>query len=465
MAAARAKGSRLAAYVADRIIDDIAARGWLEGEVVGSEAELLEKYGVSRAVFREAVRLLEHLHVARMRRGPGGGLVISAPTADSVIDAVAVYIVYVGAQVDEVFAARLVIEELAAELAAVRPDEGSISALRAQLHAEREHEARDIRELHHLIGAATGNPAIAFFVDLLSTVTSLFRPSADAVPARFVAQVTAAHGAIVEAILSGDGGLAASRMRVHILAEAQFLQAKRPARPRLTELPDPAGRSEKRAEQTARQIFREVAQAGWPVGTLLGSETELMARYDVSRAVLREAVRVLEHHQVARMRRGPGGGLFVVEPGIEAVADAIALQIDRLGIKARDLYEVRSAVEMAALEMAVTRLDSAGEDRVEAALEAERIATGTELRMMGHDLHGVLAGLSGNRVIELLALVLLRLSRIHASTPNQQPVSRVPTEDVVRSHQKIVESIRNRDLDLARRRMRQHLDAVSKWSH
>ena len=57
-----------------------------------------------------------------------------------------------------------------------------------------------------------------------------------------------------------------------------------------------------------------------------------MERYDVSRAVLREAVRVLEHHQVARMRRGPGGGLFVAEPGVEAVTEAVALQIDRLGI-------------------------------------------------------------------------------------------------------------------------------------
>jgi DNA-binding FadR family transcriptional regulator len=461
---ARRDGSKLAAFVADRIIDDIAARGWPEGEVVGSEAELLDRYRVSRAVFREAVRLLEHLHVARMRRGPGGGLVVSVPTADSVTDAVTVYAVYVGAQLDEVFEARLVIEELAAELAAARLDQVGIEALRAQLEVEHETGVRDIRELHSLVGVAAGNPALAFFVDLLSTLTSLFRPSAASVPPRLVSEVTVAHGAIVDAIASGDGGLAKSRMRAHIQAEARFLQAKRPARPRLTDLPDVVGRSEKRAEQTARQIFREVARDGWPVGALLGSESELMTQYGVSRAVLREAVRVLEHHQVARMRRGPGGGLFVVEPGIEAVADAIALQIDRLGIKARHLYEVRSAVEMAALEMAVTRLDSAGEVRVEAALEAERVATGTELQIIGHDLHGVLAGLSGNRVIELLALVLVRLSRIHASTPNQQPVSRVPTEEVVRSHQKIVESIRSRDLDLARRRMRQHLDAVANWS-
>src|SRR4029450_9421303 len=100
-----------------------------------------------------------------------------------------------------------------------------------------------------------------------------------------------------------------------------------------------------RAEPPARQIFAETAAAGCPVGTLLGSEAELMARYDVSRSVLREAVRVLEHHQVPRMRRGPGGGLFVAEPGVEAVVDAVALQVVRTGIEPAHLFEVRSAVE------------------------------------------------------------------------------------------------------------------------
>lgn len=45
------------------------------GQSLGPEAELLDRYQVSRAVFREAVRILEHQQIARTRRGPGGGLV------------------------------------------------------------------------------------------------------------------------------------------------------------------------------------------------------------------------------------------------------------------------------------------------------------------------------------------------------------------------------------------------------
>ena len=53
------------------------------------------------------------------------------------------------------------------------------------------------------------------------------------------------------------------------------------------------------------------------------------------------------------MRRGPGGGLFVAEPGPEAVTEAIARQIDRLGIEPSDLFEVRAALEMVVLDGAL----------------------------------------------------------------------------------------------------------------
>ncbi|HEV7792184.1 MAG TPA: GntR family transcriptional regulator, partial [Pseudonocardia sp.] len=54
----------------------------------------------------------------------------------------------------------------------------------------------------------------------------------------------------------------------------------------------------KLAARVARQIEQDVLRTGWPVGEVLGSETELRERYQVSRAVLREAIRLVEHHQV-----------------------------------------------------------------------------------------------------------------------------------------------------------------------
>src|ERR1700684_2844829 len=122
--------AKRAAKVADLIIEDVMALGWPVGEVLGSETDLLERYQVSRAVFREAVRLLEHQQVARTRRGPGGGLVITEPTVGAVIDAVVLYLHRVDATLDEIFEARIVLEEIACQLAAERTDESELTELR-----------------------------------------------------------------------------------------------------------------------------------------------------------------------------------------------------------------------------------------------------------------------------------------------------------------------------------------------
>ena len=72
--------------------------------------------------------------------------------------------------------------------------------------------------------------------------------------------------------------------------------------------------ADKRASTIARHIEADIIRRGWPIGESLGSERALQERYRVSRSVLREAVRLVEHHKVARMRRGPSGGLLVCEP-------------------------------------------------------------------------------------------------------------------------------------------------------
>src|SRR5260370_11617043 len=166
--------SKRAARVADRIAGDVIARGWPVGELVGSEAELLERYQVSRAVFREAVRLLEHQQVARTRRGPGGGLVITEPTVDAVIDAVVLYLYRVEARLDELFEARIVLEEIASDLAPGRLDEQDLTRLRAFVEAKDAPLGSDPRELHALIAALSRNPALELFVDGLNRVAMLY---------------------------------------------------------------------------------------------------------------------------------------------------------------------------------------------------------------------------------------------------------------------------------------------------
>ena len=62
------------------------------------------------------------------------------------------------------------------------------------------------------------------------------------------------------------------------------------------------------------ELEAEIVRVGGPVGKVIATEGELLERFGVSPPVLRQAVGILEREQIARMRRGPGGGLLVMAP-------------------------------------------------------------------------------------------------------------------------------------------------------
>lgn len=72
-------------------------------------------------------------------------------------------------------------------------------------------------------------------------------------------------------------------------------------------------RPRKSGERIAVEMISELAARNWVTDGLLGSENDLMEKYDAGRAALREAVHLLELHDVAVMQRGPGGGLLVLD--------------------------------------------------------------------------------------------------------------------------------------------------------
>jgi DNA-binding FadR family transcriptional regulator len=448
--------AKRAAQVADRIVGDVMAMGWPVGTLLGAEAELLERYGVSRAVFREAVRLVEHQQVARTRRGPGGGLVITEPTVHAVIDAVVLYLYRVEARIDELFEARIVLEDIVAELAAGRLGEQDLPRLRSFQHAGDHGQDADPRALHALLASITRNPALELFVEVLNRVSMLYTTDWQTLGPAVAAESARAHARIADAVIAGDSGLARNRMRRHLQAERDVLRG----RASTTELlPDRVVVSEssdgKRAEAVARRITREIADRGMRPGELVGAEKELIEQEGVSRAVLREAVRLLEHHQIARMRRGPGGGLFVFEPSAGAVTEIAAIYLARRGMRLADLAELRTGVEVALAGLAAERLDPAG-----TALLGDAIARGQEQNDAELDLHAAVAGAAGNRVLELVALVLIRLSRLHRIDRLASAARQRARGEVTRAHEAIAVAVESGDRELSRHRMRRHLDAL-----
>lgn len=235
-APARTGNRRLAEKVAESIEDDIVGNGRQIGSVLGSEADLIERYGVSRAVFREAVRLVEHQQIASMRPGPGGGLVVTEPDPGVVRNAARVYLRHVAVSRRHLFEARMALELVAVASAAEKLTESGIAVLKDALRVEQELIDQGVarghlRNLHGVIAELAGNPAITLFVEVLAQldediVQREWGAEEDGGEARpgAAAESHEAHRAIVAAITAGDAALGQYRMRRHLQAIAALLE-------------------------------------------------------------------------------------------------------------------------------------------------------------------------------------------------------------------------------------------------
>ena len=141
----------------------------------------------------------------------------------------------------------------------------------------------------------------------------------------------------------------------------------------------------KLAEKVALDIEREILRRGWPVGQIIGSEKELLAKHQVSRGILREAVRLLEHHLVATMRPGPGGGLVVTAPDAAAVTGAVAMYLEYQRAAPTVVFEARMALELVAVQMATERIDETKINKLRAQLAREEATDPSEYPSHSHD--------------------------------------------------------------------------------
>lgn len=140
----------------------------LEGEggrYLGSEDELLKRFGVSRPTLRQAARMVANDRLISVRRGPRGGLYADRPDAADSVRAVARYLRLNGATLHDVFVVNSLIAEQAGGLAARSTDpvlRGELADFASQI--DENQTAGDIvraeNKLARLLTRMSGNPAI-----------------------------------------------------------------------------------------------------------------------------------------------------------------------------------------------------------------------------------------------------------------------------------------------------------------
>lgn len=221
----------------------------------------------------------------------------------------------------------------------------------------------------------------------------------------------------------------------------------------------------KLAQRLARRIEDEIIEKRLPPEALLGSEPELLERYGVSRSVLREAIRLLEHDGIAVMRKGHSGGLFVTQPDVDAVVHALALRLRYARTTTQELYRLRNVLEPQVAYWAAERSDPAGIDTLQTLLAEEEAATLEErfddFNACVLEFHAVIGDLAGNLPAAIFSRSLAVMTGVLGRSPTYP---RAVLEESHWAHVKIAESIMAGDPVRASYRMVRHLQASATHS-
>ena len=216
--------------------------------------------------------------------------------------------------------------------------------------------------------------------------------------------------------------------------------------------------TEKIAEAVAREIVHDIVRRNLKPGTKLPPESEMLATYQLGRASLREALRILEVHGLILIRPGRGGGPVVANFSSRDFGRMATLHFHVGRATFRDLVQARMVMEPVMAGLAAQRVDDVAKDELDAALARMRSAMTVEDDDQYIDaagaFHEVVAGLSGNRILDLVGLGLK-----HVYTERLRGMA-MPMEQrtaVARMHERIAKAIVAGSAALAESLMREHM--------
>jgi DNA-binding FadR family transcriptional regulator len=198
-------------------------------------------------------------------------------------------------------------------------------------------------------------------------------------------------------------------------------------------------RGEKIFELVARDIVRQIAAEDMRPGAMLPSEAQMLAQYDVGRASLR-------------------GGPIVSEVNSRDFGRMATLYFQIGGATFRELTEARLVMEPVMARLAAQRRDPEHLADLERVLgEARDVALAVDdlyLRS-ATDFHSVIAGMSGNRILDLFGRALKEIFTDRVSGMLFPASQR---EQVRLVHEAIAKAIFKGEASRAERLMREHME-------
>ncbi|MEO7775155.1 MAG: GntR family transcriptional regulator [Steroidobacteraceae bacterium] len=196
----------------------------------------------------------------------------------------------------------------------------------------------------------------------------------------------------------------------------------------------------------AERLRSRIASRELNAGDTLPSEAELVRLFDVSRPIMREALRVLEAESLIQLGRGARAGATVLAPSIGTAAKFGVLYLATMGTTLGMIHEVRSLLEPPLIALLARRPSktflqelqevTAMQDR---ALEDKDHAAAI---LAVNEFHHRMLGLSYNSALNLLAGMLHGIAaaaypRLLLGIANQKAVG-TRTEESIAAHAQLL---------------------------
>ena len=217
--------------------------------------------------------------------------------------------------------------------------------------------------------------------------------------------------------------------------------------------------SERISRQVVQQFQQMMRDGVLSQGDKLPAERELAEQFNVSRNSVREALRELDLLGLIESRHGEG--TFVRQPTASQLMAPFQAVIELSAPAVHSVMEFRMTFEPGVASLAAANLAPAGEEQLQAALDAfERaVNDGGPVESLDADFHLAVAQATGNPAViavhgavdELLRGMRSRLARS----------SYHPHDKSVAGHRALFDAILARDPDRAGRAMREHLVDVA----
>lgn len=210
------------------------------------------------------------------------------------------------------------------------------------------------------------------------------------------------------------------------------------------------------SEEVLRQLKEAILLGQFKSGGKLPSERELTKEFEVSRGVIREAIRALEITGFVVTRQGPTGGAFVTELSFDHVDNAFLDLFLANRVSIPEMAHVRYYVEPEVARLAALHVTRKEGERLIEAHEGEflPVRDNSERLTVMQKAHLILAEMCGNHFLEAIAKSMLRLTReiVEAVDPDHEALH-FPGE-----HRPVIDAVMNGKATEAASLMRNHLE-------